>query len=588
VTDLAVNGAGDAVLAFLGFNFPADLEVAYRHRPSGAFDIHSYPITDATPFSARVAINAGGSAVVLAQTGLTTLHAVTRTATGGWPTTLEDVENQLQLNSQLAIKIDDAGNALAAFTYRTSAFAIILRTARRPATGGPWIPSEDLSPTTPMEGAGEPEIVANPSGFAALVWKQVPAGSNGLGSIKALYGTTIAGMKGQAEDVSDVLDVDAGGTFGPAAAIGDDGSVVAVWQRMATGEPVWTVASVRSPGAAGTWGPLHSINPSTTPAVSISSDGLGDYAVLVAPSDGTSSPVQLSFYDTAPPILTPAPGGDFDALAHIQTTLTTVATDAWSSVGVPAWTFGDGATGSGLSVTHAYPAGRYGGQVSVTDAAGNVGTAQFSATATQAKATLARARFTATWKRSRVRGTLTISGRAPVAGRYTLNVARGKKRRIHVTIALPAGAFSRVIPLPGTLFPGTHTVTLIPANAFVKRGVRTAALRSPPEGVVDGASFSRTRAGKATRVLSAASSLWARFHLVAIPRGKPLTLTWYRILEGKRMVLRAVSKKPAATVQDSLRVRGVRGVVTAVLTRAGRVIFQQTVTLRQPGEPLPG
>ena len=50
-----------------------------------------------------------------------------------------------------------------------------------------------------------------------------------MASVKALYGTTATGVWGQTEDVS------ASGTTTPAAAIGDDGSVVAAWEHFTTG-----------------------------------------------------------------------------------------------------------------------------------------------------------------------------------------------------------------------------------------------------------------------------------------------------------------------------------------------------------------
>ena len=46
------------------------------------------------------------------------------------------------------------------------------------------------------------------------------------------------------------------------------------------------------------------------------------------------------------------------------------------------------------------------------------------------------------------------------------------------------------------------------------------------------------------------------------------------------MKLRSASKQPLATVRDSLAVGRTRGTITAVLTRAGKVIFEATVRLR--------
>ena len=105
-------------------------------------------------------------------------------------------------------------------------------------------------------------------------------------------------------------------------------------------------------------------------------------------------------------------------------------------------------------------------------------------------------------------------------------------------------------------------------------------LAAPPAGVVDVAALSRTRGGKAATALTGANTVWARFHFVAIPKGKKLTVTWYRTVKRKRVKLRTATKQPLATVRDSLGVRGMHGTITAVLTRAGTVIYQTTVRLR--------
>ena len=64
VTDLAVNAAGDAVIAGLT-DSPAGLTVGYWKGPAGAFVLKTYPYTDIglNVTAARAAINASGSAV---------------------------------------------------------------------------------------------------------------------------------------------------------------------------------------------------------------------------------------------------------------------------------------------------------------------------------------------------------------------------------------------------------------------------------------------------------------------------------------------------------------------------------------------
>ena len=74
---------------------------------------------------------------------------------------------------------------------------------------------------------------------------------------------------------------------------------------------------------------------------SISATGRGDFLAASAPNDGTNQPALCSVYDTAAPIIAPiAVAGTL--LAGDPVTLTATATEEWSGVGAPAWTFGDG------------------------------------------------------------------------------------------------------------------------------------------------------------------------------------------------------------------------------------------------------
>jgi hypothetical protein len=255
-------------------------------------------------------------------------------------------------------------------------------------------------------------------------------------------------------------------------------------------------------------------------------------------------------------------------------------------VGVPTWTFGDGTGGDGLAVSHAYTRpGSYVAHVTFADGSGNVASLRLPLVVTAERAVLTSVRFAARWRQSRVRGALRVAGTAPVAGTYAVDVSTTGKRRLHVSLKLGQGAFSRTLALPGTLLPGSYRVALLPASTLLEGSSLLAKLAAPVEGVADLASFSRRRSGAATRTVQDASSLWARFHLAAVPQGKPLTLTWYRLVEGKRVAVRTVTRKPAAHIRDSLAVRGLRGTITVILTRSGKVILQRSALVRSTVGP---
>ena len=199
----AVNAAGDAVLAGLAGS-PAELTVAYRQGPTGAFALRTYPYGPASipvaVTSARVAINAvghGGGDLPGRRAARDHAHGDGRLADdarGG-----RTARSTTVTDADLPVGIDTTGNAYAAFTYTVAGPATVLRTALRPATGG-WQQSGDLSSATAMSAASSVGVHVAPSGTAALVWVQA---AGAVASVKARYGATSANMWGATEDVND-------------------------------------------------------------------------------------------------------------------------------------------------------------------------------------------------------------------------------------------------------------------------------------------------------------------------------------------------------------------------------------------------
>jgi PKD domain len=569
---LAIDAAGDAVLVGTSVTTPYDtVTVGYRTRAGGDFALRTYAAPGLGANSMRAAINGAGTAVALFESA--GLKAVLRTASGDWPSVPETVEGLLTISDGGdAVGIDDAGNALVAFTYDTGTTpATAVRTAHRPAATGIWEPSGDLS-------AGASAFVASLSvaatGNAVLAWQYFEGAAT---SIRVASGTALTGTFPPGGEIV------ADGGSAPVVIAGADGGAAVAWNQVTATGGSAPQASVRTAGA---WGSVRTLMPQATDEVkpsitSIATDGHGSYAALGTVDNGVAQtiPLTLWFYDAVAPVVSvPAVSGASSARAPEAFSVT--ATDVWSAVGAPEWSFGDGTSATGLQVTHSYAEpGTYRASVSVTDGGGNAAAREVTVVVTIARAELTAASFAVRWNRSRAAGTLRVAGRVPLAGTYLVEFTRGSARVLRAPVHLAAGSFARALKLPARLVPGTYRIRLLPQSLPVDVPVRAARLGAPTEGVVLAAYLSGSRTGGAARHVARSRTVWATFRFAARASGR-LRLTWYLTSAGTRTRVRTAVRAPSARVRDAFAPRGRHGTVTAVLQRAGRVVAQVSVTLR--------
>ncbi|MDP9255903.1 MAG: PKD domain-containing protein, partial [Actinomycetota bacterium] len=440
---------------------------------------------------------------------------------------------------------------------------------------GDWTPQWPLSPLGSLATftANNTSVAVNRSGTAILAWTQ--AGPTALdSSASARIGSSLTGAWGAIERINDV------GVYAPSVAIADDGTVAASWEQDTTGGARIGQARARTP--AGVWGDTRTLDPphlaDTEPVMA--GDGHGHFATVTAPDSAGTKQVLVSFLDTVAPAVSPvALAGT--ALAGDPISLSVTASDKWSAIPTIAWNFGDGTSGTGLTVSHTYAsAGSYTASVAVTDAAGNATAGQVVIAVSAKQSTLTTARFSVKWKRSRVKGTLLVKGTAPRSGTYAVDVTKGKARKIHASFSLPAGAFSKTIKLPAKLLPGTYHVALTPSfpASQVRPAGRDAKLAAPVTGVIDTVALSGKLNGPATGTLRNLNTVYAAFHFAAVPKGK-LTVSWFLTVKGKRTALGSASKSPGVKVGSFAQLGGKRGKVTAVISRKGIVIAQASVNV---------
>jgi hypothetical protein len=203
----------------------------------------------------------------------------------------------------------------------------------------------------------------------------------------------------------------------PQAAVDPSGNSVAVWYR-SNGPNFVIQAATRAAG--GTWRAPVDLSVAGQNAFSpqVAVDPAGDAVTVWDRFNGANFIVQSAGYDAAGPQLRslsiPTSGVVGQSLSFSISPF-----DVWSAPGTTAWTFGDGAGGSGTSLSHAYAApGTYKVAVTGSDVLGNTSSAS---------------------------GVVSISPAPPVAGKAIVRgtakanrIIRVKRGKALLTLSCPA------------------------------------------------------------------------------------------------------------------------------------------------------
>jgi hypothetical protein len=328
---VALDAAGDATAVFE--LEPGGRVIASSTRPAGgkwsAASTISEPLNVNVP---SVAVNARGDAVAVWEAffeemgaGIQEEHiqVATRPAgasTWGAPVTLTRTETGLGEPGNQEVEIDGHGDAVAIWGRMHGANAETIETSQNHASGSSWSAPVALSSPGKMEEA--PQIAVNEAGQGMIVWeRQEPSGTE---IVEASSGSATSAAWQPARSVS--IATPGSEAKEPAVAMDAHGNAAAVWAGLSGGFYIAEAAGFDEAGPA-------------IGALSIPSSG----------AVGQALPFSLS------------------------------ATDVWSPLGSTTWSFGDGQSASGASVTHAYTnAGTYTVTVTSTDALGNATSASAS------------------------------------------------------------------------------------------------------------------------------------------------------------------------------------------------------------------
>jgi hypothetical protein len=405
---------------------------------------------------------AGNATAIWVAGGL--VQTATRPAGGTWAAPV-DLSTIAGPRANPRIVVDPAGTATAVWGTFTTTYGI--QTATR-SPGGPWTAPADLS-APGQDTFDTPELAADRRGTVTALWQR----HDGSGWI-VTSATRPAGGGWTAP-----VDLSATGhdAWDPQVAVDPAGNATAVWSL--ADEPMSDSARTAQAArrtAAGEWtAPVDLSEDGTAWNPQVALDPSGNATTVWSHHDGSGYVVEARGLDAAGPVVTEITGATPAGAGRVRA-YSVKAHDVWSRVASTRWTFADGTTATGTSVTHAA-----GGPVKVTltDTVGNATVCTYTGTYTCrsttrvapviTRASLTRAKIRADGSRSSAPRKTTAKVVLTTDAKVTLAFRRaGTRRTIRVTERLEASrnavAIRARLAKHTTLLPGRYTLTITAAN----------------------------------------------------------------------------------------------------------------------------
>ena len=316
--------------------------------------------------SPRIGLDAAGDATAVWARYDGTVEVIqeaSRTSGGSWsePT---DISEEGKQSFAPALAVDPAGTAVAVWN-REDESQQIAQSSTRASAAGAWSAPDEIS--SQGHYSEYPVVVLDRAGTATAVWNTDRGNDYAVDAAsKSPGGTWSTPLQLSPDDV---------GVGFPKIAVDGDGDVISVWNAIrplgGEGEFERTVQAVRLP-AGGAWGAALNIGggmEGNEPQVAMDDDG--DALAIWRGYDGKELTVETAGFDGAGPQLRglsiPA-----TAVAGAPTAFSLAPLDVFSPPTATTWSFGDGASAPGPSVTHTFARpGTYAVTVTSTDALGN-------------------------------------------------------------------------------------------------------------------------------------------------------------------------------------------------------------------------
>jgi hypothetical protein len=466
VPQVAVDAAG--IVTATWSRFEANKNEPYKFTAQSATRLSDGTWTTPVDLSAPgrparttdVAVDPAGTATAIWVSG-TVIQAATRPAGGTWAAPV-DLSTIAGPRANPRIVVDPAGNATAAWgSFDGASYGV--QTASLPL-GGTWTAATNLS-TAGGDTFDTPHLAVDRAGNATAVWQR----HDGSGWVV----TSATRPAGGSWTTGDDLSASGRDAWDPQVAMDLAGNATAVWSSAETRGRV--VQASRRP-AGGAWSePVDLTVGGDAWNPQVAFDPAGNATTAWSRNDGTSWIVQARGLDAAGPVVTEITGAPSAGAGRVRA-YSVKAHDVWSRVASARWTFADGTTATGTSVTHADggPA-----RVTLTDTVGNATVCTYTGTYTCrpatrvapviTKASLTRAKIRADGSRSSAPRKTTARVVLTTDAKVTLVFRRaGTRKTVRVTERLEAGrnavAIRAHLSRRTTLLPGRYTLTITAAN----------------------------------------------------------------------------------------------------------------------------
>jgi hypothetical protein len=311
-----------------------------------------------------VAVDPAGNATAVWAAGASLL-AATRAAGGAWAAPVQ-LSATVGPRGNPRVVVDPSGTATAVWGSFSGAYGV--QTASR-APGGAWTAPLDLVNGDVFD---TPAIAVDRQGNATALWQQ----NDGSGWVVASASRPAGGAWGAPV----ILSAPEGDSWDPQVAVDLAGNATAIWARDADDGRV--VEAARLP-ARGEWSEAVELSPrgeASNPQLAV--DPAGNATAAWSRKDGTSWIVQARGLDAAGPVVTEITGAASRTSGRARA-YSVKAHDVWSRVASARWTFPDGTTATGTSVSYAGK-GDSSGKVRVvlTDSVGNATACTYTGTFT--------------------------------------------------------------------------------------------------------------------------------------------------------------------------------------------------------------